>query len=180
MCQLLAPSRFHLYAIRSVQQCMHKPAVSHPSTAVSASRTLAYFRRSIGFRPLCRLDRRGVSSCTEKVTVQPRTFPTDGFPLLPTEEKFEEERLLGYDADQHYPVHLGEIFRSRYQVVAKLGFGVYSTVWLCRDLQLSTRVPMSSIRKMCLTIFPETTCSPPSKSVSLADQRARNLRSHTT
>jgi hypothetical protein len=35
-------------------------------------------------------------------------------------------------------VHLGEVFQSRYQVVAKLGFGVYSTVWLCRDLQLST------------------------------------------
>lgn len=47
----------------------------------------------------------------------------------------EEERLPNYKADMFYPVQLGEIFVSRYQVLAKLGFGTSSTVWLCRDLQ---------------------------------------------
>jgi hypothetical protein len=32
-------------------------------------------------------------------------------------------------------VRLGEVFESRYQVVAKLGHGTASTVWLCRDLR---------------------------------------------
>ncbi|KAF2717604.1 hypothetical protein K431DRAFT_323022 [Polychaeton citri CBS 116435] len=71
------------------------------------------------------------------MAVQPHTFPTYGFPLLPTETKFEEERLTGYKADDFYPVRFGEVFRSKYQVVAKLGFGTASTVWLCRDLRLN-------------------------------------------
>lgn len=44
---------------------------------------------------------------------------------------------MGYKPENYYPVYLGEVFKERYQVVAKLGYGVYSTVWLCRDLQLN-------------------------------------------
>lgn len=69
------------------------------------------------------------------MSIQPHTFPSDGFAALPKNEKFEEERLIGYKAENFYPVRLGEVFESRYQVVAKLGFGTASTVWLCRDLQ---------------------------------------------
>lgn len=75
-----------------------------------------------------------------QLAVQPRTFPNNGFPLLPKDTKFEEERLVRYKAEKFYPVHLGEVFRSNYQVVAKLGFGTASTVWLCRDLQLSNQL----------------------------------------
>lgn len=32
-------------------------------------------------------------------------------------------------------VEINDIFDDRYQVVRKLGFGHFSTVWLCRDLQ---------------------------------------------
>ena len=35
-----------------------------------------------------------------------------------------------FDADSV----MGEVFQSRYQVVGKLGYGGYSTAWLCRDL----------------------------------------------
>lgn len=49
--------------------------------------------------------------------------------------EIEEENLPGYIAERYYPVHIGQIFNSRYQVVTKLGFGATSTVWLCRDLQ---------------------------------------------
>lgn len=48
---------------------------------------------------------------------------------------FEEERLPWYSADQFYPVRLGEILKSQYRVIGKLGYGAYSTVWLCRDLK---------------------------------------------
>ncbi|KAF2453070.1 hypothetical protein BDY21DRAFT_375093 [Lineolata rhizophorae] len=57
------------------------------------------------------------------MSVQPRTFPNDGFPVLLENEKFEEENLIGYKAGEFCPVRLGEVFQSRYQVVAKLGFG---------------------------------------------------------
>ena len=48
---------------------------------------------------------------------------------------FEEERLSWYDPDQFYPVRMGEIFDSKYKVVGKLGYGAYSTVWLCRNVK---------------------------------------------
>ncbi|KAI0136392.1 kinase-like domain-containing protein [Xylariales sp. AK1849] len=65
----------------------------------------------------------------------PRTFPADGFKKLSMLEEIEEETIPGYEADRFYPVRLGEVFKSRYQVVAKLGFGTASTIWLCRDLE---------------------------------------------
>ena len=33
-----------------------------------------------------------------------------------------------------YPVRIGQVFESRYQVVSKMGYGSTSTVWLGRDL----------------------------------------------
>ncbi|KAE8321284.1 hypothetical protein RU639_013166 [Aspergillus parasiticus] len=46
----------------------------------------------------------------------------------------EEETLQFYEHEQYYPVRIGETFLSRYKVIGKLGYGAYSTVWLCRDL----------------------------------------------
>lgn len=65
---------------------------------------------------------------------QPREFPTSRFTILDSYRDFEEESLPGYLKERDYPVRIGEIFRSRYQIVTKLGFGSSSTVWLCRDL----------------------------------------------
>ncbi|OCL06510.1 protein kinase [Glonium stellatum] len=64
-----------------------------------------------------------------------RKFPTSGFVVLDATKKIEEEDVPSYVPEDYYPVYIGEVFRSRYQVVTKLGFGVNSTVWLCRDLR---------------------------------------------
>lgn len=61
-------------------------------------------------------------------------FPTTGFVEIDASRKIEEENVPSYAAEDYYPVYIGEIFGSKYQVVPKLGFGVNSTVWLCRDL----------------------------------------------
>lgn len=63
-----------------------------------------------------------------------RQFPTDGFEELFLQGRIEEETIPNYKAERYYPVRLGEVLNSRYQVVAKLGFGTASTIWLCRDL----------------------------------------------
>lgn len=63
-----------------------------------------------------------------------RQFAQSNIQLLDSNDKFEEETLPWYTQDRFYPVKIGEIFQSRYQVIGKLGFGGYSTVWLCRDL----------------------------------------------
>ncbi|KAF4513162.1 hypothetical protein G6O67_000468 [Ophiocordyceps sinensis] len=58
-----------------------------------------------------------------------------GFEELPAHEKIEEETVPNYKAERFYPVWLGDVLKLKYQVVAKLGFGTASTVWLCRHLQ---------------------------------------------
>ncbi|KAM3425092.1 hypothetical protein BST61_g7058 [Cercospora zeina] len=63
------------------------------------------------------------------------SFPPDGFKLLDSVEKVEEENWDWYSAEAYYPVHIGETFQSRYQIVGKLGYGAHSTAWLSRDLQ---------------------------------------------
>lgn len=47
----------------------------------------------------------------------------------------EEEHFEEFKAGRYYPVNIGDVFNSKYQVVGKLGFGVTSMVWLARDLQ---------------------------------------------
>jgi serine/threonine-protein kinase SRPK3 len=45
-----------------------------------------------------------------------------------------EENINYYLPGGYHPVHLGDTFHDgTYQVVHKLGFGVYSTVWLVKD-----------------------------------------------
>ncbi|CAP91173.1 hypothetical protein E8E15_002216 [Penicillium rubens] len=48
-----------------------------------------------------------------------REFSQSSFPLLDPTQKFEEETLSGYSPDGFYPVKIGEVFQSRYQVVGK-------------------------------------------------------------
>ncbi|KAL6302252.1 kinase-like protein [Sparassis latifolia] len=44
-----------------------------------------------------------------------------------------EERLEDYGPRGYHPVSVGDVLGSRYRVQRKLGWGVYSTVWLVRN-----------------------------------------------
>ncbi|KAJ5558026.1 kinase-like domain-containing protein [Penicillium sp. DV-2018c] len=55
-------------------------------------------------------------------------------------EKLEEETLPTYQPERYYPVSQGEILNDRYQTLAKIGYGVTSTIWLAKDLIASTYV----------------------------------------
>ncbi|KAE8138748.1 kinase-like domain-containing protein [Aspergillus pseudotamarii] len=79
---------------------------------------------------------------SSKWTSTPREFPTSGLELLDASPKFEEETLPTYSPENYYPVEQGEVFNERYQVLAKLGYGVTSTVWFARDLAESTYVAL--------------------------------------
>jgi serine/threonine-protein kinase SRPK3 len=46
-------------------------------------------------------------------------------------ESVEDYRIGGY-----HPVHLGDLFHQRYEIIGKLAFGQFSTVWLARDQRL--------------------------------------------
>lgn len=130
---------FGVYMItRSFHISINTLAMPHILKLNPRLKSLSCTLRPAHFHQFLRVGKRGMASSAEhQVAVQPRKFPTSGFPLLPTDATFEEEKLIGYKAEAFYPVHLGEVFNSRYQTVAKLGFGTASTVWLSRDLQLS-------------------------------------------
>ncbi|KAL6111286.1 srpk3 [Pungitius sinensis] len=62
--------------------------------------------------------------------VQTRPHPRE--PLGFCEE--QQENPADYGIGGYYPVEIGEVFADRYQVVQKLGWGHFSTVWLCWDI----------------------------------------------
>lgn len=53
---------------------------------------------------------------------------------MATADKIEEQTLLRYPQRQYYPIRLQQRLKDdRYTILAKLGYGAYSTVWLARD-----------------------------------------------
>lgn len=64
---------------------------------------------------------------------------------MPACEEEEEEILASDDDEQedsadyvkggYHPVKIGDLFHNRYHVIRKLGWGHFSTVWLCWDLR---------------------------------------------
>lgn len=68
-------------------------------------------------------------------TLPRRQFLSSGFESIDLSRKIEEEQLPFYEHREYYPMRIGENIKDRYQVVAKLGYGTSSTVWLCRDLR---------------------------------------------
>ncbi|KAK4545354.1 hypothetical protein LTR36_003534 [Oleoguttula mirabilis] len=54
--------------------------------------------------------------------------------LLESDEPIEEQTLPHYQPSDFYPVHVGELFNERYQVLGKLGYGSKSTIWMCYDI----------------------------------------------
>ncbi|PNF24957.1 Serine/threonine-protein kinase SRPK [Cryptotermes secundus] len=46
----------------------------------------------------------------------------------------EQEDTMDYCKGGYHPVKIGDCFQSRYRVARKLGWGHFSTVWLCWDL----------------------------------------------
>ncbi|CRL22603.1 Serine/threonine-protein kinase DCLK [Penicillium camemberti] len=76
-----------------------------------------------------------------------RQFTQSNIQPLDSNLKFEEETHPGYKAEDSYSVQIGEVFQSRYQVIGKLGFGGYSTVWLCKDLTQHKYLTLKVLRR---------------------------------
>ncbi|VEL19364.1 unnamed protein product [Protopolystoma xenopodis] len=58
----------------------------------------------------------------------------------------EQEDPRDYCKDGYHPVKIGQVYNSRYHVVRKLGWGHFSTVWLCWDLQAKRFVAMKIVK----------------------------------
>ncbi|ELV11499.1 Serine/threonine-protein kinase SRPK3 [Tupaia chinensis] len=51
----------------------------------------------------------------------------------------EQEDPKDYCKGGYYPVRIGDLFNGRYHVVRKLGWGHFSTVWLCWDIRATSQ-----------------------------------------
>lgn len=49
----------------------------------------------------------------------------------------EDEGQDGYRKGGYHPVAVGQVYNGRYHTLAKLGWGHFSTVWLCQDMSLN-------------------------------------------
>ena len=56
------------------------------------------------------------------------------------ENDSEDEGIEDYKDGGYHPVYIGECLIGRYVVLQKLGWGHFSTVWLCKDLKFDTYV----------------------------------------
>ncbi|XP_035280612.1 LOW QUALITY PROTEIN: SRSF protein kinase 3-like [Anguilla anguilla] len=75
----------------------------------------------------------------------------------PTPPAEREEEILGSDDEEqedpadyckggYHPVKIGDLFNGRYHVIRKLGWGHFSTVWLCWDIQGKRFVAMKVVK----------------------------------
>ena len=62
--------------------------------------------------------------------------------VVPPPGDEEAEPAEDYAPGGYHPVALGDVYDERYEVQHKLGWGVYSTVWCCRDLRSRRRVAL--------------------------------------
>ncbi|XP_076769277.1 SRSF protein kinase 2 isoform X7 [Arvicanthis niloticus] len=94
----------------------------------------------------------------QKAPLVPPPPPPPPPPPLPDPTPAEpEEEILGSDDEEqedpadyckggYHPVKIGDLFNGRYHVIRKLGWGHFSTVWLCWDMQGKRFVAMKVVK----------------------------------
>ncbi|GAM17929.1 hypothetical protein SAMD00019534_011040 [Acytostelium subglobosum LB1] len=58
----------------------------------------------------------------------------------------DDEGILDYKVGGYHPVRKNDVFNGRYQIVSKLGWGHFSTVWLCLDKETQKQVALKIVR----------------------------------
>ncbi|KAJ6655341.1 hypothetical protein lerEdw1_005533 [Lerista edwardsae] len=89
-------------------------------------------------------------SCSDDTPCNPPIPPLSlpaavGEGLLGSDDE-EQEDPRDYCRGGYYPVKIGDLFNGRYHVVRKLGWGHFSTVWLCWDIQRKRFVALKVVK----------------------------------
>lgn len=69
-------------------------------------------------------------------------------------EEEEQESKEDYRKGGYHPVRIGDLFLQRYHVIRKIGWGHFSTVWLCFDFEDKRYVALKIVKSA--TNFTET------------------------
>ena len=83
---------------------------------------------------------------------QSRTNSAGQPDIISSAKAIEEETQPKYDPSKFYPAKVGEILNDRFKIVAKLGYGMTATVWLCKDLQVHRNTPDSPKKYVTIKI----------------------------
>nr|XP_042125401.1 SRSF protein kinase 3 isoform X4 [Peromyscus maniculatus bairdii] len=97
----------------------------------------------------------GGSSSSSQTSCGPESSGSELAPVTPAPRLLQG--LLGSDDEEqedpkdyckggYYPVKIGDLFNGRYHVVRKLGWGHFSTVWLCWDIQRKRFVALKVVK----------------------------------
>ncbi|RPB09652.1 hypothetical protein P167DRAFT_526917 [Morchella conica CCBAS932] len=60
--------------------------------------------------------------------------------------QFYEEDIAEYRPGGYHPVQLGDTFNEKYEIVRKLGFGKFSTIWLAIDTTVERPVALKILK----------------------------------
>ncbi|XP_068101420.1 SRSF protein kinase 1-like [Hyperolius riggenbachi] len=94
----------------------------------------------------------------KKILKKPEAVQRSSIPEPQVDEPQEdEEEMLGSDDEEqedpndyckggYHHVKIGDLFHNRYHVIRKLGWGHFSTVWLCWDLQAKHFVALKVVK----------------------------------
>ncbi|XP_042306976.1 SRSF protein kinase 3 isoform X1 [Sceloporus undulatus] len=82
--------------------------------------------------------------CTPPIPPLPLPAAIRGGLLGSDDEEQEDPR--DYCRGGYYPVKIGDLFNGRYHVVRKLGWGHFSTVWLCWDIKRKRFVALKVVK----------------------------------
>ncbi|XP_041713020.1 SRSF protein kinase 3 isoform X2 [Coregonus clupeaformis] len=130
------------------------PVLSTPvlSTPVLSTPVLSTpIAPSLGIPPiLSATPPKPLTSSSQTTPPQALSPPPPDFTPPPTEllgsDDEEQEDPSDYCKGGYYPVKIGDLFNGRYHVVRKLGWGHFSTVWLCWDLQRKRFVALKVVK----------------------------------
>ncbi|XP_021107960.1 SRSF protein kinase 3 isoform X3 [Heterocephalus glaber] len=97
----------------------------------------------------------GSSSSSSQASCGPESSGSELAPAVPVPQMLpgllgsddeEQEDPKDYCKGGYYPVRIGDLFNGRYHVVRKLGWGHFSTVWLCWDIQRKRFVALKVVK----------------------------------
>uniref|UniRef100_A0A673VED1 non-specific serine/threonine protein kinase n=1 Tax=Suricata suricatta TaxID=37032 RepID=A0A673VED1_SURSU len=100
-------------------------------------------------------DSGGGSSSSSQASCGPESSGSELAPVAPAPRMLpgllgsddeEQEDPKDYCKGGYYPVKIGDLFNGRYHVVRKLGWGHFSTVWLCWDIQRKRFVALKVVK----------------------------------
>ncbi|KAH8400826.1 hypothetical protein KR009_001206 [Drosophila setifemur] len=77
---------------------------------------------------------------------QPPRSSSESYESELNSENEEQELKKDYCKGGYHPVNIGDLFQGRYHVIRKLGWGHFSTVWLCWDLQEKRYVAIKIVK----------------------------------